>query len=438
MGSVEQNMSTATRRTVLKSVGVASVGLAAPSLLASCTGEKKKSSSASSESSGSTSVGSNYSDAVPKKAFKAVVDGFEKKDDDKVKINTVSHNDFQEHINNYLQGSPNPVFTWFSGIRMKTYAKSSSDLVLPVDDVWDKIKDNFSSSIAKASTAEDGKKYLVPWVTYPWAVFYNKALFDKHDYEVPEKWDDFVKLCKTMKKDDITPIAFGDKDLWPACGTFDYLNLRINGYEFHEDLMAHKESWNQKKVADVFDHWKEILPYHQDNSLGRTWEDAASSIAKKKTGMYVIGLDQIGAQITGSDAKDLDFFAFPTINEKYGQDAVEAPIDGFMLSKEGKDDSTAKKFLEYLGTGAAQQTYLGSNHADIATAKDADTSKYTDVQKKAAKFIGDAKQLSQFLDRDSLPAFASDVMLPALQKFIRSGKFDMKSVEAQAKQKYKK
>jgi multiple sugar transport system substrate-binding protein len=107
-----------------------------------------------------------------------------------------------------------------------------------------------------------------------------------------------------------------------------------------------------------------------------------------------------------------------------------------MMSKKGDGDAVATAFLEYLGTGAAQQTYLGSNTSDVATASDADTSKYTDLQKKCASFISGAKQLSQFLDRDSLPAFASDVMEPALQTFISTGTFDTKSVESQAVQKY--
>ena len=28
-------------------------------------------------------------------------------------------------------------------------------------------------------------------------------------------------------------MAFADKDGWPAMGTFDILNMRINGYDFH-------------------------------------------------------------------------------------------------------------------------------------------------------------------------------------------------------------
>ena len=51
-----------------------------------------------------------------------------------------------------------------------------------------------------------------------------------------------------MKTDGLTPIAFTDKDGWPAMGTFDILNMRINGYDFHVRLMAGKEAWDSPKV----------------------------------------------------------------------------------------------------------------------------------------------------------------------------------------------
>jgi len=418
------------RRGALRLLGAGGATVATAALLAACS----STGSTTSTSSTATTVGSNYSDPAPKAAFAAVVAAFHKKYSDTASLNTVGHNDFQSNINNYLQGSPDAVFTWFSGFRMKAYAKSG--LTLPLESVWQKIGSNFSPSIAGASTADDGKKYLVPWVTYPWAVFYSKSLFAEKGYQIPKDWAAYKALAAQMQKDSLVPIAFADKDLWPACGTFDYLNMRINGYQFHVDLMAHKESWNQPKVQDVFGHWNEIMPYTQTGSLGRIWQDAASAIGNKTAGMMTIGSDQIGAQLTGAQYDDLDFFAFPEINPDYGQGAVEAPIDGFMMSKKGANDPAAIKFLEFLGSGEAQQIYLGVNKADIATAKDADMSKYSPLQKKSAEFIGAAKNLSQFLDRDAVPAFASNVMEPALQTFIGTGKFDGASVETQAKQVY--
>lgn len=154
--------------------------------------------------------------------------------------------------------------------------------------------------------------------------------------------------------------------------------------------------------------------------LGLTWQEGANQILNKQAGMMVLGLDQIGTIFTGADADDLGFFAFPEINPTYGQDSVEAPIDGFMISRSPKNRAGAAKLLEYLGTAAAQQTWLGSNPADIATANGVDTSKYTKPQTAAISLIGSAKNLSQFMDRDTLPSFADPVMLPAIQKFLSS------------------
>ena len=39
-------------------------------------------------------------------------------------------------------------------------------------------------------------------------------------------------------------------------GTFDQLNLRINGYQFPVDLMAGKEAWDSPQVKKVFDTWR--------------------------------------------------------------------------------------------------------------------------------------------------------------------------------------
>ena len=39
-------------------------------------------------------------------------------------------------------------------------------------------------------------------------------------------------MVREGRTDGLTPITFTDKDGWPAMGTFDILNMRINGYQF--------------------------------------------------------------------------------------------------------------------------------------------------------------------------------------------------------------
>jgi len=65
-------------------------------------------------------------------------------------------------------------------------------------------------------------------------------------------------------------------------------------------------------------------------------------------------------------------------------------------------------------------TYLKSDPNNIAANTKADTSSYNALQKKAVELIGSAAHISQFLDRDTRPDFASTVMIPSLQEFIRN------------------
>lgn len=404
------------RRGVLKGALGTGAALSVSGLLTACGGGGS-SGGGGDKASGTVTVGSNASDAVPKKAYQEVFAAFTESTQVKTKVNTVDHNTFQEQINNYLQGSPDDVFTWFAGYRMRFFA--AKGLAGDISDVWNKIGANFADSFKQASTGDDGKQYFVPLYNYPWVVMYRKSVWADGGYEPPQTLDDLKTLSTAMKKDGLTPIAFADKDGWPAMGTFDILNMRINGYQFHVDLMAGKESWEDAKVKQVFDTWKGILPYHQDGSLGRTWQEAAQTLQQKKAGMYLLGTFA-AQQFEGPDLEDLDFFAFPEVASEHGQDSIDAPIDGFMMSKRPKNEDGAKALLSFLGTPEAENIYLKSDPSNVGASTKVDTSGYNEIQKKSAEIIGATDNIAQFLDRDTRPDFASTVMIPALQDFIKN------------------
>ncbi len=405
------------RRRVLQGLVAAASLAAVPGLSACGSGSSGGSgTTGSGDSKGPVTFGSSYSDAVPKKAIADAMEAFKKSGGSDVTINTKDHNTYQEQISNYLQGKPDDVFSWFAGYRMRYFA--GKGLATPISDLWETIGANYSAPLKEASTGSDGKQYFVPFYNYPWGVFYRPSIFKQHGYEVPKTFDEYVTLATKMKGDGLVPIAMGQKDGWPAMGTFDYINLRTNGYDFHVSLMAGKEDWKGKKVRDVFDTWKRLMPLYQENALGRTWEEAAQTLQQGKAGMYVLG--SFVAQQFQGQTDDLDFFAFPEIDSAHGTDTVEAPIDGFMLSKKPSNPDGAKKLLTFLASAEAQQAYLKSDPTSVATNSKADTSGYNALQKKSVEFIGKAKHITQFLDRDTDPRFASDAMTNGLIAFFRN------------------
>jgi len=186
------------------------------------------------------------------------------------------------------------------------------------------------------------------------------------------------------------------------------------------------------KTKSVFEIWRDLLPFYQEGAAGRTWQDAAQALIQKKAGMYLLG-SFVSEQFVqaGEGVEDLDFFPYPNFGTQYdAEKALDAPIDGFMIAKNspslGDDLDAAKAFMEFLAQGSSQIIYVTAAPGNVAAAKDADTSGYNALQKKAAELIGGAQRITQFLDRDTNPNFAgANGMQAFLLNFIKDPNQDL-------------
>jgi multiple sugar transport system substrate-binding protein len=409
------------RRSVLK--GAAGSGLllaSAPTVLAACGDDTTDASSEGGTAfelgigSGDLSIGSNYSNAVPQEGLAAAVAALPNGDITS-SINEVDHNTFQENISTYLQ-NPDDVIPWFAGYRMQFFAEQG--LLGDITDVWDAGLDGeLSSGFKTASTGLDGKQYFVPWTYYAWGIYYRPSLWADNGWTPPTTVAELTDLAADMQTAGVTPFAFANDGFWPAMGTFDQLNFRINGYQFHVDLMAGRESWTDDRVKEVFATWESLLPTHQTDPNGRTWEEAAAAVVNKEAAMMTIGTF-IGSQFPEEELDDLDFFPFPEINPDHGLDVVEAPIDGWMMAAEPDNEQAAKEMLYHFGTGAAQDTYLEIDASVVAPSSSVNTSVWSPLQNKVFDTVQNAKFVTQFLDRDTSPEFASNVAGPRIADFL--------------------
>lgn len=414
------------RRTLMR--GAMATGLAATGagFLSSCGG--------GGGGGGSTkelTMGCYQGDEVPRNAFQAMVDGYTG-DLAEPKINFVDHETFKNNINNYLQGNPDDVFTWFAGYRARFFA--ANGLVGDLSDIWSEFQ-GMPESMKNASSTPDGQQILVPSTYYPWGVFYRPSVWEARGYTEPANKEEWLALCEKMQADGLIPLAFADKGGWEAMGTFDMINLRVNGYDYHVSLMAGEEAWDGEKVKNVFKTWDEFVPFQQADSLGRTWQEGAQALLNEQAGMMTMGMF-IGQQWEAAGSDDLDFFIFPEFDSAVGADVVEAPIDGFMMAANPKNPEGAKDMLKYLATPQAEDITLSYDPSVIGANSGANQDNYSALQKKAVEIIGAAKNISQFLDRDTRPDFASTAVGPAIQSYIQNPadiESILKSVEEQKK-----
>ena len=396
------------RRRFLAGLG----GLGAAAILGGCA----TTSSGSSGGSSGLVLQSSLSDAAPKAALTKVVEGYAKS---KVTLNTIAIETFRAQLPTYLNSSnPPDVLTWYAGSVARDYA--SKGFLLDLSDLWtgSGACAGFSSALKELSTA-NGKQIFVPTSYYWWGLFYRKSAFQEWGVQPATTWDEFITLCKTLKSKGIAPLTMGTGATpWVASGWFDYLDLRINGAEFHRDLLAGNHPFDGPEVKQVMDHYKQLLEFFDPSGRSYSWQDAVTPLANKKAGMYLIGAF-ITSAVAKDVADDIDFFRVPVIDSAVPL-AEEAPTDGYFASAKSKNTQGAKDLLSYLAAPDAQQQFISlSKSSNLPTSPKVDTSGFSPLVQKGIKMLNDSAAITQFFNRDSSDELQTTADT-ALTKFLDS------------------
>lgn len=419
--SVEQNG--VSRRTLIKGAALGGIGIAGGATVLSSCGSK---------ASGPMSFGARTVDESPTKQLKGLVAAYEKKSGNKVTYNATESNAFQNNLSQYLQGTPDDAFQWMAGYRMQFFAEQG--LLEDISDVWKDIEDQYDNSYKIASTGLDGKQYFVPQSWYPWGLHYRKSMVKELglDPENIANFDDMLKFFDALKKKGLVGFAAGDKGGWEAMGTFDIINARVNGYQFHVDLLAGREKWTDQRVIDVFKQWELLLPYTNKNVLDLEWDGAMQLLLQKKAGSTLMG-SWFGGNFKEKSQEDYDdlwIVPFPEINPEHGVDTIDAPIDGFCVAANGGNTEVGKDFIKFAGDKEGMQAMLDTGVPMTSANKNQDTSTYDAFQKQQLNVMSQAKYITQFLDRDTRPDFAGPVVGPAIQSWYKNPKDVNKIVDS--------
>ncbi len=402
------------RRLILKGAAAGGLGIAGATMLAGCApGE--------SASSGPIAFGARTVDESPTKQLQALVAAYTAKTGNEVTYNATESNAFQNNLSQYLQGTPDDCFQWMAGFRMQFFA--AQGLLVDVSDVWEEIGSQYNESYKIASTGLDGKQYFVPQSWYPWALHFRKSTMAEIGMNPEDiyNWDDFMMALEELKGKGLIGLAAGDKGGWEAMGTFDILNARINGYQFHVDLLGGREKWTDARVKDVFAHWEKLLPYQNTNVLDLEWDGAMQLLLQKQAGFFFMG-SWFGGNFKEQSQEDYDdlwVVPFPEINPDHARDTIDAPIDGFCVAANGANTAGGKDLIKFAGDMEGVQAMLDTGVPMTSANNGQDTSSYDPFQTQQLAVMNEAKYITQFLDRDTRPDFAGPVVGPAIQSWFK-------------------
>ena len=356
---------------------------------------------------------SNIGNAAQRDVLQRLASEYEKASGLKVTINNMDHEAHKTAIRSYLVvGAPDLCF-WFSGNRMKAFVKR--DLFDDISDLFE--RENYKSVLGPAAGAVtvDGKQYGLPLGGLLWGLFYRKDVFAEKGWAPPATMEDLLALGEKAKSAGMIPVSMGTKEMWPAAGWFDHMNLRMNGLDKHIALMDGKMSYTDAALTPVFDKWGELIKadLFSPNHTSFGWEQAAAALAQKKAAM----MDLAGFIKYGFPEDQLDqiaFAPFPEITKSMAR-YEDFALNSIHVPKNAKNKEGAREFLAYFYKPENLAAFLEPESA-VPPRSDCPPSKDPLVNA-AVESLKTVVGSAQYFDRDTDPDMAQEG-LKGFQEFM--------------------
>ncbi|WP_370673789.1 ABC transporter substrate-binding protein [Pleomorphomonas sp. PLEO] len=356
---------------------------------------------------------SNIGNADQRAVLQRLADEYSKASGVAVTINNMDHEAHKTAIRSYLVvGAPDVCF-WFSGNRMKAFVKRGL-----FDDMSDLYEREGYKKVLGATTGAltvDDRQYGLPLGGLLWGMFYRKDVFEQKGWTAPATIEDLLALGEQAKSAGMIPVSMGTKEMWPAAGWFDHMNLRISGLEKHLALMDGKLAYTDASLKPVFDKWEALIKadLFTPNHTSSGWEQAAAALAQKKAAMMDLG----GFIKYGFPPEDVDKIAyapFPVIDKSMPR-YEDFSLNSVHIPKNGKNKENARDFLAYFYKPENLAAFLEAESAvppriDCPPSKDPLINAAVESMKTV---VGTA----QYYDRDTDPDMAQEG-LKGFQEFM--------------------
>lgn len=356
------------------------------------------------------------SNTVQRTAWVNLVDQFSAAHPDiAVTIHSYPQEPYKRDLLQRLQTGKTDLAFWYGGERLRDAARKK--LLSPLDaGVLKALNDNKFAKVTIDSTRVDGEVYGFPLYYYGWGLVYRKSLFERLGLRPPATWTEFLAVCKQLKAAGVTPLAVGGQHGWPAAGWFDYLNLRINGLEFHHRLLLGEERFTDPKVRKVFDVWGDLLRngYFLNETMDQDWDRVLPYMYRDQVGMTLIG-SFVAAKFPATFSADMGFFAFP----RYAPDMPayeDAPLDVLILPARGENRQARNRFLVFLAESGALGRFSESNQT--VSAKGGNLAPPGSVRNMSYSLVHGAAGLALFFDRDAKASLIGPAF-DAIRQFLK-------------------
>lgn len=199
--------------------------------------------------------------------------------------------------------------------------------------------------------------YALPYAANGAGVLYNKEMFQKYGWEIPETWEEFMTLCNEIQSCGIQPLYFGFKDTWTCLAPWNALAVGLADSDICSQVNR-EETTFKEAYRETAEKIKALLPYAEENPYAYSYNDACTAFARGESAMYPIGSYAIPQIKSVNPDMKIDSFVFPA-NDSEKENVLNSGIDlQFCVMKNTEQKEAVYEVLRFLYEDEVIQIYL--------------------------------------------------------------------------------
>ncbi len=241
-----------------------------------------------------------------------------------------------------------------------------ADLFLDISDLEEvtSVKQSYQDMSKELEFVPRERVYCLPYAANAAGILYNKDLFEKQGWEVPETWNDFVSLCKEIEAEGMLPLYFGYKDTWTCLAPWNALAVGLSDSDTCNEVNLGNTTFSEE-YREVADKMRELLSFGEPNPYAYSYNDACTAFARGESAMYPIGSYAIPQILSVNPDLNIGSFPFPA-NENEADNVLNSGIDlQFCVMKDCENKEAVYEVLRFLYEDETIQVYL-DNQGGIA------------------------------------------------------------------------
>ena len=210
----------------------------------------------------------------------------------------------------------------------------------------EKVQDVYLTMSKQLELRQKEGQYCVPFASNAAGVLYNRDMFEKNGWEIPQTWDELMSLCQTIRDSGTTPFYFMLKDSWTGITPWNALAANLTTPDIYTEVSLGETTF-AKNYASSAHKMDELLEFGQSDPFAYGYNDGCTAFGSGESAMLLQGNWAIPQILSANPDINIGSFTLP-VSDQAGETLLVSGIDFCFTVMRDENLEACEKFMDFM------------------------------------------------------------------------------------------